>query len=563
MSDLELLEQYARQGRREALEELIRRHARWVHGVAVRRVGDEHLAQDVTQAVFLVLAQKPPRITSESGLPGWLFGVTCNASHQALRSESRLKRREKVFAMEHQEARASQEISKQEWEEMAPHLDLAVQALSDEDRSAVLLRFYQQKSHADVAAALGVSEEAARKRVSRAVTKLREALLRRGVAAPAMAGLVVMLESSVVPPVSAAVMESALAVAAGAGAAQAGIIAKGVIVMLTWTKTKVAAVACAALLVLGGGAGVVVLRVRAQHPPPPVTEVPTPPRGNLFVADAAPQPAADPDWRARFDQVYRLGDGEALKRIPPPFIPERMDWYRTTNRGQADAIPRGPDYMTFHWDGKLSGWGMGFGYRDGQSVAQLLGSTLRMKTYEFDGPPALLSHKLAGDFIIRRDATPQAQLDALCLIVRADGGPAMRFTQRTLDRPGIVVGGQYEFRPLKDSDDARSVHLYVGEPDRTTGGGGGSGDLDEFVKEVGSRCGVPVFSEVTGAKPDMVRYRYHRSSNLSDEPPGPQRDQRVRKLLDVVSAQTGLQFKIETRPVEVWVAEGTDPRHGL
>jgi hypothetical protein len=465
--------------------------------------------------------------------------------------------------MEHQEAQHSQEMSKQEWQELAPHLDLAVQALSQEDRSAVLLRFYQQKSHADIAAALGVSEEAARKRVSRAVTKLREALLRRGVTAPAIGVLVTTLDSYVVPPVSAAVMQSALAVVAGAGAAQAGVIAKGVIVMLSWTKAKVAGVACAVLLVLGGGAAVVVHGVRAQHPPPTVTEVPAPPTGNLFIADPAPQPAPAGDWRARFEQVYRLADGEVLKRIPPPFIPERMDWYRTQDAHQAELIPRGPEYMTFHWDGQLRRWGMGFGYRDGQTIAQLLGSTMQMKTYEFEGPADLLSYKLTGDFIIRRDTTSRAQFDALCLIVRADGGPAMRFTQQTLDRPVIIASGTYGFRPLKDSDNPRAVHLYVGEPDRTTGGGGGSGDLDDLIREIGSRAGVAVVNNVEGAKPQMVSYRYHRSSNLSDEKPGPQRDEKIRKLLDAVTGQTGLEFKIESRPVQVWVAEATDPRNGL
>src|SRR5262245_26211151 len=294
MTDLELLSQYTRDQSRQALEELIRRHAPWVHAVATRRVGDPHLAQDVMQAVFLVLATKPPKITSESGLPGWLFGVACNASNQALRRETRLKRREKAFAMEHQEAAQNDEMSQQQWDELAPQLDVAVQSLGEEDRSAVLLRFYQQKSHADVAAALGVSEEAARKRVSRAVAKLRETLLSRGVTVPVIGILVTALESHTVPQVSAAVIQSALAIASGAAASQAAVIAKGAVVMAMWSKAKVAVAACVALAVLGTGAGVAIHLSQARAQPAPVAQVQSAPAaGNsLPVKRPPPQPPA-------------------------------------------------------------------------------------------------------------------------------------------------------------------------------------------------------------------------------------------------------------------------------
>jgi hypothetical protein len=206
---------------------------------------------------------------------------------------------------------------------------------------------------------------------------------------------------------------------------------------------------------------------------------------------------------------------------------------------------------------------MGFGYANGQSVREIIRSTLRLRTYEFDGPAELFTQKLKGDFIVKTSASTQELLDGLCQIARADGGPAVRFTQQTLERPVIIATGRYELRPLKNSDDPRSVHLFVGEPDKVPGGGGGSGDMEDFLKEVGSHCGLSIVNEVTVDAPTQVSYRYHRTSNVSEQSPGPQRDQNVRALLDAVSQQTGLQFKIEQRAMPVWVAEAGDPNNGL
>jgi hypothetical protein len=363
------------------------------------------------------------------------------------------------------------------------------------------------------------------------------------------------------------VIQSALAVAGGVAASQAAVIAKGAIVMAMWSKAKVAVAACVALAVLGTGTGVVIHLSHARAQQAPVTQAQPAPADNSFqVRRAPPAPPApsDPNWRARFEQVYRLEDGEILKRIAPPFIPERMDWYWATNRAQAQAMPRGPDYITFYWDGKLHNWGMGFGLQDGQRVGELLASTLALKSYEFEDPGGLLGYRLPGDFIIRRSAEPIAQLDALCQVVRAAGGPPIRFTQQARERPVIVASGQYKFHPLKDSPEQESVHFYVGQPDSTTGGGGGSGTAEEFLKELGSRLGMRVFDETTGAKPERVNYRYHRSMYpLANEKPGAEHDDKVHKLLDAVTAQTELQFKIETRPVPVWVAEAGDPNNGL
>ena len=69
------------------------------------------------------------------------------------------------------------------WESIAPHLEDAMRTLSDEEQNAVLQRFFCGRSWREVGAVLAVSEDAAQKRVSRALDKLRGHLARRGVAA--------------------------------------------------------------------------------------------------------------------------------------------------------------------------------------------------------------------------------------------------------------------------------------------------------------------------------------------------------------------------------------------
>ena len=126
---------------------------------------------------------------------------------------------------------------------------------------------------------------------------------------------------------------------------------------------------------------------------------------------AAAQPAdaaaagADAPYKAEMDRVYRLEKGQVLKHVPRPFIPERMQWYRAEHAHQAQAIPRGPDYVVFDFSdaGGLRHWGMGFGFEK-MPLRKVLDSALRLRTYEYEGPKDLLGLDLAGDWVVRTDA---------------------------------------------------------------------------------------------------------------------------------------------------------------
>jgi RNA polymerase sigma factor (sigma-70 family) len=180
MGDWQLLQVYARDRSEAAFAELVRLHLDWVYSVALRQVGDPHLAEDVAQSVFVLLARKADALRPETIVGGWLFRTTCHVAAHARRGEQRRKIREATACAMIQDTTSSgsDEIR---WQQLAPHLDPAVAALSQADRSAILLRFYEKMPLRTVGERLGIGEEAAKKRVSRAVEKLREYLSRRGV----------------------------------------------------------------------------------------------------------------------------------------------------------------------------------------------------------------------------------------------------------------------------------------------------------------------------------------------------------------------------------------------
>ena len=179
MGDWQLLQAYAKNRSEAAFAELVRRHLDWVYSVALRHVGDPHLAEDVVQSVFVLLARKARDLGPGTLVGGWLFRTTRLVAGHARRAEQRRKSREATACtMSHDTT--SPDTDEILWQQLAPHLDQAVAALSEADRSAILLRFYEKMPLRQVGEKMGVSEEAAKKRVSRAVEKMREFLDRRG-----------------------------------------------------------------------------------------------------------------------------------------------------------------------------------------------------------------------------------------------------------------------------------------------------------------------------------------------------------------------------------------------
>jgi len=147
------------------------------------RFGNPHLAEEANQSAFIALAGKAGRLRRRTIIAGWLHRAVHFAALKLLRAETRRKRwEEQAAAMDltGQDERAFQEYT-------LPHVDVALSELSDSERDAVVLRFLRRQSLREVAQSLGTSEEAAKKRVSRALEKLRALLARRGIVLPVAA----------------------------------------------------------------------------------------------------------------------------------------------------------------------------------------------------------------------------------------------------------------------------------------------------------------------------------------------------------------------------------------
>jgi RNA polymerase sigma factor (sigma-70 family) len=194
--------------------------------------------------VFVALAQSASQLADCAVLSGWLHRTTRNLAANTVRSDVRRRGRE-------QEAAAMSELLSSEpnaaWQQVAPHLDAALSELSDADRDALLLRYFERKSAGEMARILGISDEAAQKRVSRAVERLRELFAKRGTAIGA-GGLVAVVSAHAVhaAPAGLASGISAAVAIAGTGVAATTATAAKTVAMTTLQKTLIAATIVAA-----------------------------------------------------------------------------------------------------------------------------------------------------------------------------------------------------------------------------------------------------------------------------------------------------------------------------
>ncbi len=247
LTDEQLLRDYTGRRSEAAFAELVRRHVDLVYSAALRMVRDAQLAEDVAQGVFVAVAQNARQLADHPVLSGWLHRTTQNLAAKAVRCDVRRRARE-------QEAATMNELLSAEpdtvWEHIAPQLDEALGELNEGDRDALLLRYFERKSARAMAQTLGVSEDAAQKRVNRAVERLREFFIKRGITVGA-SGLVVVITTNAIqaaPVGLAATIATAAALAGTAIATTATATATKAIAMTTLQKTLVTAIitACVA-----------------------------------------------------------------------------------------------------------------------------------------------------------------------------------------------------------------------------------------------------------------------------------------------------------------------------
>ncbi|MEA2708962.1 MAG: hypothetical protein QOF78_1563, partial [Phycisphaerales bacterium] len=254
MTDQALLEDFVRRGSAQAFRAIVARYAGLVRASARRQVRDDHVADDVTQAVFIVLARRAASIRDAGVLPAWLIKTTCFASRDALKLEARRRRHEQKAA---EMAPTQIQPHDPDFADLAPALDAALAKLKTADRNIVARRYLQQQTVEEIAVELHMSDAAVRKRLSRAMPKLRAYLSRQGVTMSIAALTAAMLSA---PPATAdaatidSAADAALAAAEGATvAASAASIAAAAFGRLRLARLA-AAMALLLMLTLLGGA---------------------------------------------------------------------------------------------------------------------------------------------------------------------------------------------------------------------------------------------------------------------------------------------------------------------
>jgi RNA polymerase sigma factor (sigma-70 family) len=244
--DSELLREFARNRSEKIFATLVSRHVDLVYSAALRQVRSPQLAEDVAQTVFLDLARNADKLAPDTILTAWLYRVTRRAAIDVVRSESRRQLREQI-AVE----LSAMNSPDTHWKEIEPLLDEAMDALDETDRASILLRYFENKTLREVGERLGTSDDAAQKRVSRAVERLREFFSKRGVTIGA-SGLAVAISGNAVQaaPIGFALTISSALIGTTLASATTATAIKTV-AMTTLQKSLITAVIVAAV-----GAGI-------------------------------------------------------------------------------------------------------------------------------------------------------------------------------------------------------------------------------------------------------------------------------------------------------------------
>ena len=500
------LADYARTGSQEAFTRLVNEHVDLVYSAALRQVHDRQLAEDVTQMVFLALAQKAKSLSRETVPAAWLVVTTRYVAINLSRGERRRQRREREAAAMAKTTQHFPEIDA--WESLSPQLDEVLSNLGSADRRVIVLRFLQGKSLTEVAAIVGITHDAARQRVHRAIERMRGMLHARGVTvAPAALGPSLAAHAvGAAPPHLASAIVSAAASGAASAAGSASILTKGAFWAMASFKTKVAILAAAAVVVVGGGTAAV---VKLSH-------------NSDSESLAIRRPPAPTDRSSdQFRQVYALGDNEVVKLVSPPFIPERAELAR-----RARVSPNADYSLVLQWDG--SGFAMGtrmvtVGPSDLRNVVF---SATGIDRWDLDDPSEVLNVPIVGDWVVRKGAGHDEIMAGLAKCASAHFARPIDFVKKPSSRQVIVI--RSGSTPATSAPSRQQDELPWTQ----------HGSVESLVAQLSGAADRQVIDQ-TGRPRMKLSWRMEQFGTLDE-------------LLEHLSRQTSLRISAEMRSADMW-----------
>jgi len=274
----------------------------------------------------------------------------------------------------------------------------------------------------------------------------------------------------------------------------------------------------------------------------------------------------------RFEQIYRLDEDEVLKRIAPPFIPERKEFFANERPSQAERNPEGPAMMIFHWRDNKANLSYTLDHPS-FNLSNLVRYIFKIGSPDMwwvdtgnysgnpDGPEQLLGMKLPGDWILRNEAPPEAKIQGIQKLIADQFGRNITIRSNVEQRDVIVATGQFKFSPVY-SDEA--IVMFADEDESVRKKGetilNGTNTIGQFLQHLEWLVSVPVIDRTEVAEDTRIEYRAHLSNpsirrirNISEK------KDKLRFFLDTLSKQTNLKFEITHEPIEVWfVTEETE-----